>query len=106
MAKFISSSIIIDSELLHLIEVISRKQGELSAIKRDIRDDMQIESIAAVDAVHYSTKIEGNTLTRNQVTEALASKTAKKAATRDLNEVLNYSRARRMIRDWALKDKP
>src|SRR4051812_10205202 len=105
MIDFVPSHVTIDLELLQLIEAISLKQGELSAIRRDVRDDNEIESIAAVDAVHFSTKIEGNPLTRDQVTQALESKRIK-VATRDLNEVLNYSRTRRMVREWALKRKP
>jgi Fic family protein len=95
------------------MEAISRKQGELDGLKRDVRRDIhdgaRIESIAAVDAVHFSTKIEGNTLSRDQVTQALqVSQTKKKlkAPTRELNEVLNYSRVRRMMREWSLKAKP
>lgn len=91
------------------MEAISRKQGELDALKRDIRDDARIESIAAVDAVHFSTKIEGNTLSRDQVTQALQASQVKnklKAPARELNEVLNYSRVRRLMREWSLKTKP
>lgn len=103
--RFKPSSISIDSEILHLLEAISRKQGELSALKRDFREDVQIESIAAVDAVHFSTKIEGNALSRDQVTQALELKKVR-AAARDLHEVLNYSRGRRAVREWALKKRP
>jgi Fic family protein len=109
MVRFYPSRITIDSEIARLMEAVSRKQGELDGLKRDIRDDARIESIAAVDAVHFSTKIEGNTLSRDQVTEVLqASRTKKKlkAPARELNEVLNYSRARRMMRERSLKAKP
>jgi Fic family protein len=112
MVRFSPSRITIDSEIVRLMEAISRKQGELDALKRDIRDDARIESFAAVDAVHFSTKIEGNTLSRDQVTQALQSAHPRqalkglKAPTRELNEVLNYSRARRLMREWSLKKKP
>ena len=104
MADFVPFRIQVDSQILQLLEAISRRQGELSAHQRNIRDDVEIESIAAIDAVHFSTKIEGNTLTRDQVTEALQSRRAK-ATTRDLYEVLNYSQARRMVREWSAMGK-
>lgn len=103
--EFIPSTISIDSEILQLLETISRKQGELSAHKHSLQDQQEIESIAAIDAVHFSTKIEGNHLTRDQVTQALKSKEPK-SPNHDLREVLNYSRARKLARDWAIKSKP
>lgn len=106
MAGFTPSRIQLDTDILQLLEAISRKQGELSAQQRNVRDDLEIESIAAIDAVHYSTKIEGNTLSRDQVTVALKEPKKAKTPTRDLHEVLNYSRARRSLREWALKSKP
>jgi len=102
MAGFVPSVIGLDAEIVSLLEVISRKQGELSVHKRRIQDEVTLESAAIVDAVHFSTKIEGNSLSRDQVTQALESKKVK-APTRDLNEVLNYSRARRLVREWSLK---
>jgi Fic family protein len=105
MPVFVPSRISLSPEILHFLEVISRKQGELSGYRRSARDDFHIESIAAVDAVHFSTKIEGNALSRDQVTQALEQKKVS-AAPRDLHEVLNYSRARRDVWDWSLKGKP
>lgn len=105
MPGFTSSTVNINSEIVGLLEVISRHQGELSERKRQIRDELTLESNAAVDAVHFSTKIEGNLLTRDQVTRALDKKKPR-GQTRDLTEVLNYSRARRSVREWSLKGKP
>lgn len=109
MVKFIPSLIQLDAEILRLLETISRQQGTLAASKLTIEDYGQIEKIAAIDAIHFSTKIEGNLLTRDQVTAALHSKLSKvsnPAKTRDLKEILNYSRVRRMVREWSLKEKP
>lgn len=105
MAGFTPSHISINSKILLLLETISRKQGELSTLKRTAKEELLIESIANIDAVHFSTRIEGNALSRDQVTQALESR-KKPAQTRDLNEILNYSRVRRMIRDWAWNKKP
>src|SRR3989338_9573063 len=101
--KFIPSPISIDSELLQLLELISRKQGELSAHKHSIQDQVQIEAIATIDDVHFSTKIEGNHLTRDQVTKALQSRPSK-SPNHDLREVLNYSRDRKLVREWTVKN--
>lgn len=105
MAGFFPSKISLDSEILQLLEAISRKQGELAGFQRNVQADIQIENIATVDSVHFSTKIEGNTLSRDQVTQALQTKTKVKSVTRDLREVLNYSYARRKIKEWVQKHK-
>ncbi len=103
--EFIPSPISIDSEVLQLLEAISRKQGELSAHPHSLQDQQEIETIATIDAVHFSTKIEGNHLSRDQVTHALKSKEPK-SLNHDLREVLNYSRARKIAREWVTKNKP
>lgn len=105
MALFTPSRINLSSEILQLIETISRKQGELTAHKLNIHDSTHIGIVAAIDAVHFSTKIEGNALSRDQVTQVLQSKKKVKAHMRDLREVLNYSRVRRMVREWSLREK-
>lgn len=102
--SFIPSTISFTPELLHLLEQIARKQGELLAFHGNIEAQMEIESVAMIDAVHFSTKIEGNTLTRDQVTQALNTKKNRKT-TRDLNEVLNYSRVRKSLRTWSNKNR-
>ncbi|MEK7690697.1 MAG: Fic family protein [Bdellovibrionota bacterium] len=103
--EFMPSTISIDAEVLQLLEAISRKQGELSAHQHSIRDQQEIETIATIDAVHFSTKIEGNHLSRDQVTQALKTKEPK-SPNHDLREVLNYSRARTLAREWVSKKKP
>ncbi len=100
---FIPSKISIDTDLLALVGEISRKQGELSAYRHGIRDSEAIEATAAVDAVHFSTKIEGNLFTRDQVTQVLRIHKTTRSPTRDLHEIMNYARARRMVREGALK---
>lgn len=98
-------SLTITPEILGLLESISRKQGELSAHRHSVSDQYSIEALAAIDAVHFSTKIEGNALTRDQVTTALRSH-PKTPFTRDLREVLNYARTRTLVREWAKGEKP
>ena len=105
MVEFVPFSILLDGEILSLLEAISRQQGELSAHRHRIQDETSLDSAAVVDAVYFSTKIEGNSLSREQVTQALESGKVK-APARDLREVLNYSRARRMVREWSLKGRP
>lgn len=106
MSLFIPSRIELDAEILQLIEAISRRQGELFSHPHTFLEAHRIESVATIDAVHFSTKIEGNALTRDQVTQALESKGKTKVPQRDLREVLSYSRARRMARDWSVQKRP
>jgi Fic family protein len=102
MAAFLPSTLTIDAEILRLLEAISLKQGELSAHRHLLHDEASLVASAIVDAVHYSTKLEGNSLSRDQVTRAL--ETGKvKAPAHDLREVLNYSRVRRTVREWSLR---
>ncbi|MBI3535045.1 MAG: Fic family protein [Deltaproteobacteria bacterium] len=102
--SFTPSQVKLDSTILLLLESISRRQGELSVHKHSIQEELEIESMASVDAVHFSTKLEGNALSHEQVTQALRSQRVR-AKARDLKEVLNYARTRRMLRAWSLKDK-
>lgn len=85
-----------DSKVVNLISEISALQGELSTSVRAIKDEYQISSLANIDAVHYSTKIEGNKLTRDQVTKTLESN-KKISLNRDIYEILNYSKTRKFI---------
>jgi Fic family protein len=105
VSVFKPAVISIDSEVIKLLEKIARMQGELSAHPHSFQEQTQIASMANIDAVHFSTKIEGNHLSRHQVTEALNAK-VKKALNHDLKEVLNYSRARKLTGEWAIKNKP
>jgi Fic family protein len=85
-----------DSTVVNLISEISALQGELNSSVRAIKDDYQISALANIDAVHYSTKIEGNKLTRDQVTKALESN-KKISLNHDIHEILNYSKARKFL---------
>ncbi len=95
----------ITSEIIGLLESIARKHGELSSHRHSLNDQTSIETSAAIDAVHFSTKIEGNSLTRDQVTAALQFR-SKRPYTRDLREIVNYARTRTRLREWSNKKKP
>lgn len=82
--------------VVNLISEISALKGELSTSRRAVKDEYQISTLANIDAVHYSTKIEGNKLTRDQVTKALESN-KKISINHDLHEIINYSKARKFI---------
>jgi len=96
MIEFNPHPFTFDPTVINLISEISALQGELSISIRAIKDDYQISTLANIDAVHYSTKIEGNKLTRDQVTKALESK-KKISINHDLHEILNYSKTRKFI---------
>ena len=68
MIEFKSHQYTFDSTVVNLISEISALQGELNISARVVKDDYHISILANIDAVHYSTKIEGNKLTRDQVT--------------------------------------
>ena len=87
-----------------LLERIASFEGEIRASARDLGSDATLQVEAAIDAIHYSTRIEGNALTREQVTRALTGKhhgLGRKG--RDLKEVLNYSKARHFLLEKASK---
>ncbi len=86
-----------DSTVVNLIAEIASLQGELNTSIRAIRDDYQIYALANIDAVHYSTKIEGNKLTRDQVTKALEGDKKPWSLRHDIQEVVNYSKARKFV---------
>ena len=99
MIGFNPSSYNLNSDAINLISEISACHGELCTSVRAISDDYQINTLANIDAVHYSTKIEGNKLTRDQVTKVLEKTIPLKSLNHDIQEVLNYSKARRFIFD-------
>jgi len=103
--EFIPSQIILNSNILRLLEAIAKKQGELGIFSQNVANQFFMQNIAVVDAVHFSTKIEGNRLTRDQVTKALETK-GLKPKNREMREILNYSKARRMVTEWALSPRP
>lgn len=59
-----------------------------------LADRQEISSLANIDAVHFSTKLEGNVMTHKQVTEILTSKNLNWKQERNLLEVVNYSKTR------------
>jgi Fic family protein len=91
-------------EGITLLEKIARFEGEIRASVRDLGSDFAIQAEAAIDAVHYSTRIEGNALTREQVTRALTGKhQGLSRKQRDFKEVMNYSQARHFVLEKATK---
>jgi Fic family protein len=86
-------------EIVQSIEQLAKMQGELQGFRRSIQNELSIHSLANIDAVHYSTKIEGNLLTLQQVTQALAGQLKKSQVKhhRDLKEILNYAKARSFL---------
>lgn len=62
------------SSIIRLISEVSRLQGELQGLRLPVANLLDIQSLAQVDSVHFSTKIEGNALTHKQVTEILLKK--------------------------------
>jgi Fic family protein len=103
--SFTPAALTVDSEVLRLLEAVSRNQGLLSAQEHSLDDHRQMEAVAAIDAVHFSTKIEGNHLSRDQVTRALQAK-KRQPRSRDLREILNYSRARKSAKEWVRMGRP
>lgn len=97
MIKFKPHLYTFNSTIINLIAEISALQGELNSSIRTIKGDSQSYILANIDAVHYSTKIEGNKLTRDQVTKALKNKKKSSPLNHDIQEVLNYSKARKYI---------
>jgi Fic family protein len=94
----------LDASILSKIESISQKEGQLRAMALSVEKKMEMVSLSTVDAVHFSTKLEGNALTLEQVTQALFGKSPKHKAGRDLQEVLNYSKAKSKLAEYAKRD--
>lgn len=86
----------ITNKIAKLISNISRIEGEISAISRTAEYDFEVQSLVNVESVHFSTKIEGNTLTLKEVTSVLEKKNVKKQ-NRNLKEILNYSELRNFL---------
>jgi len=82
------------SAMIKLIEQISLHEGKIRAHKIFPEQLNSIQSEANIEAVHFSTKLEGNQLTLQQVTKALTGQKIKVKEKRDLKEILNYSKAR------------
>ena len=98
MAIFYHPKYHLSSESIVQLEKIALLEGEIRASARDIANDEALQTETAIDAIHYSTRIEGNTLSREQVTQAVTGKRRGPShQNRDIKEVLNYSKARRFL---------
>lgn len=104
MADFFNPFYITTKPILGLLEGIAKKQGVLDTIKPSSVSYGDILAMANVDAVHYSTRIEGNALTHKQVTQTLSQNKRNIKSTRDLKEIINYSKARQMLFDRTNKN--
>jgi len=91
---------IITPLILNNIEQISRILGFLSAVRLSTAYAQELIAEVEAEMVHASTAIEGNTLTREQVTRLLRGQTVR-AIARDVQEVKNYQETLRYIRDIA-----
>ena len=75
-------------KIVNLSQEIFKMEGELQGLFHSFKNEEDLLFRANVEAVHYSTKIEGNQLSLKQVTGALEGETIGKAYQRDLKEVL------------------
>jgi Fic family protein len=87
--------------LIKKLTDISSKESQLKLLPLATANKIEISYLANIDAVHFSTKLEGNLLTYDQVTDALIGNTKNITSKRDLREVINYSKARKMLFDKA-----
>ena len=89
----------INNRILSLLNDISQSQGVLNASQVPAEDYMHINSLASIDAVHYSTKLEGNRLTHKQVTMIVTDRKSKNVIKheKDIKEVINYAKARNFL---------
>ena len=85
----------LSGQILSLLARVAEKQGALNTMKLHVQDVSYIYRLANVDAVHFSTKLEGNLLTHEEVTRALNKKGLQTG--RDIKEVLNYGKARAFL---------
>jgi len=95
----------LSNSVINYLEEIAKMEGELLSIPHALNQSVSIQTLANIDAVHYSTKLEGNKLTIKEVTQALQGGKSKIKTTRDLKEIINYSKARKLLDETALKNK-
>jgi Fic family protein len=95
----------ITSEIISLLQEISNYQGRIDSWPRNMQQELYCYSLANVDAVHFSTKIEGNKLSLKQVTDILNNKNKSFKQSRDLREVINYAKARTLLLEKAIAAK-
>ena len=64
-----------------------------------------LRETARLESIHYSTKIEGNRLSQQEVAQVLASKKIP-GKERDGKEVLGYYKALDAVKEWVAQQKP
>jgi len=90
----------INNDILFLLNSVSQSQGFLSASRISFQDFIEISALANIDAIHHSTRLEGNRLTHKQVTMIVADKRSGKTVkyNKDIQEVINYAKARDFLK--------
>jgi len=90
----------INNDILSLLGSISQSQGFLSASRISFQDFSEISALANIDSIHHSTRLEGNRLTRSQVTAIITGKGSRVIGKydRDIQEVINYAKARDFLK--------
>lgn len=79
------------------ISEISKIQGELSVSHFSVNEKLIFRQASIAESAHYSTKIEGNTLTLKQVTDSLNRNKSKEKLTREFKEIINYAKAQQYL---------
>ena len=89
----------INNDILFLLNSVSQSQGFLSASRISFQDFIEISALANIDAIHHSTRLEGNRLTHRQVTAIVAEKGSRVIGeySKDIQEVINYAKARNFL---------
>jgi len=88
-----------DHQIVSNISIASTFEERLKGRSISISDRQNLSALANIDAVHFSTKLEGNNLTYKQVTEILTDTRKDWEQERNLLEILNYSK----VRAWLFK---
>ena len=86
----------INNNILSLLDSVSQSQGFINASRISFQDFSEISALANIDAIHHSTRLEGNRLTHRQVTAIVADKGSRVIGKydKDIQEVINYAKAR------------
>jgi Fic family protein len=96
VSKF-SPSYEITHTIIKKLTEVSQREGQLKATALSAKNKIDISYLANIDAVHFSTKLEGNLLTYKQVTDVLDGNLKSIKEQKDLKEVINYSKARSVV---------
>jgi Fic family protein len=90
----------INIDILSLLDSISQSQGFLNASRISFQDFSEINALANIDAIHHSTRLEGNRLTHRQVTAIITEKESRVIGkyVKDIQEVINYAKARDFLK--------